>query len=55
MSIGMTPFWALYGYDALSFSDVMFGESKAPREKEWIHKNHDILRALKDNIATAQN
>ena len=55
ISIGMTPFWALYGYEALSFSDVMFGVSKAPREKEWIQENQDILRALKDNIATAQN
>ena len=33
----------------------MFGASKAPREKEWIQENQDILRALKDNIATAQN
>ena len=55
MSIGMTPFQALYGYDALSFSDIMFGASKAPRENEWIHENQDILWALKDIIATTQN
>ena len=55
ISIGMTPFQALYGYEALSFSDVMFGASKAPRAKEWIQENQDILRALKDNISTAQN
>jgi len=36
MSIGMSPFKALYGYDALSFADVMFGDSKAPRAKDWI-------------------
>ena len=51
----MTPFQALYGYDALSFSDIMFGASKAPRAKEWIQENQDILRALKDSVATAQN
>ena len=55
ISIGMTPFRALYGYEALSFFDVMFGASKAPRARDWIQENQDILRALKDNIATAQN
>ena len=54
MSIGMTPFRALYVYDALSFYDVMFGERKAPREKEWIQESQDILQALKENIATTQ-
>jgi len=33
MSIGMTPFCALYGYDALSFVDVVFGDSGAQRPK----------------------
>ena len=51
----MSPFRALYGYDALSFSDVIFGASKDPRAKEWIQENQDILRALKDNIATTKN
>eukprot|EP00253_Pinus_taeda_P005105 PITA_05105 len=55
MSIGMSPFYALYGYHPLSFADVMFGDSKAPRAKIWIQESQDILRALKDNMATAQN
>ena len=55
MSIGMSPFYALYGYHALSFVDVMFGASKAPRAKDWIQESQDILRALKDNMATSQN
>ena len=55
MSIGMSPFYELYGYHALSFVDVMFGASKAPRAKDWIQESQDILRALKDNMATAQN
>eukprot|EP00253_Pinus_taeda_P034426 PITA_34426 len=33
----------------------MFGASKAPRAKIWIQESWDILRALKDNMATAQN
>ena len=33
----------------------MFGASKAPRAKDWIQERQDILRALKDNMATAQN
>ena len=55
MSIGMSPFYALYGYNALTFADVMFGASKAPRAKDWIQESRDILRALKDNLSTTQN
>ena len=55
MPIDMTPFYALYGYHSLSFVDMMLGASKAPRAKDWIQESQDILRALKDNMATAQN
>ena len=55
MSIGMSPFYALYGYHAFSFVDVIFGARKAPRAKEWFQESQDILRALKDNLAIAQN
>ena len=55
MAIGMSPFYALYGYHPLSFVDVMFGDSKAPRARIWIQESHGILRALKDNMAIAQN
>eukprot|EP00253_Pinus_taeda_P027902 PITA_27902 len=34
---------------------MMFGDSKAPRAKIWIQESQDILRALNDNVATAQN
>jgi hypothetical protein len=34
MSIGMSPFRELYGYDAPSFVDLVFGESKAPKAKD---------------------
>lgn len=36
MSIGMTPLLALYGYDALTFADMVFGDSRAPGAKDWI-------------------
>eukprot|EP00253_Pinus_taeda_P019713 PITA_19713 len=34
---------------------MMFGDNKAPRAKTWIQESQDILRALKVNMATAQN
>eukprot|EP00253_Pinus_taeda_P014747 PITA_14747 len=43
MSIGMSPLYALYGYHLLSFVDVMFGDSKAPRAIIWIQESQDIL------------
>ena len=55
MSIGMSLFYALYRYHPLSFANVMFGASKDPRAKIWIQESQDILRALKDNMATTQN
>eukprot|EP00253_Pinus_taeda_P010070 PITA_10070 len=51
----MSPFYALYGYYPLSFVDVSFGDSRAPRAKIWIQESWDILQALKDNMATVQN
>lgn len=55
MSIGMSLFRALYGYDAPSFMDLAFGESTTPKAKDWIQESRDILRALKDNLQVAQN
>lgn len=33
MSIGMTPFRALYGYDALSFADIFLETAEPQRPK----------------------
>ena len=55
MSIKMTPFKALYGYEALSFADLAFGDSKAPKAKDWIQDSQDILKILKENLQVAQN
>ena len=55
MIIRMTPFWALYGYDASTFADRIFGDTRAPKAKEWIQEGQDILKILKENIQAAQN
>ena len=55
LSIRMTPFMALYGYEAPNFVDLIFGDCKAQKAKDWLQDNQDILRALKDNLQMAQN
>ena len=47
MSIGMTPFKALYGYEALNFADLVFGDNIEPKAKDWIQDSQDILKTLK--------
>jgi hypothetical protein len=34
MSIGMSPFRALYSYDPLTFAEIVFGDCRAPLAKE---------------------
>ena len=36
MPIRMTPFKALYGYEALDYADLAFADNRAPKEKDWI-------------------
>jgi hypothetical protein len=55
MSIGMSPFKALYSYDPLTFVEIVFGDSRAPIAKEWIQESQDILKELKDHLQRAQN
>jgi hypothetical protein len=38
MSIGMTPFRALYGYDTPILIDLVFGESRSPKAQGLDHK-----------------
>jgi hypothetical protein len=51
----MSPFRALYGYDAPSFVDLAFKDSRAPKAKDWLQESQDILRVLKENLQVAQN
>ena len=48
--IKMNPFMALYGYEAPNFADLIFGDCKAQKAKDWLQDNQDILRELKDNL-----
>ena len=55
MSIGMSPFKALYGYEATTFGDLIIQERKVPRAKDFIQQCIDIMKTLKDNLNHAQN
>ena len=50
MSIRMTPFKALYGYEAMDYADLAFGDSRTPKAKDWIQNSQDILKILKENL-----
>ena len=51
----MAPFKALYGYEALNFADLAFGDKRAPKENDWVQENQDIFRVVKENIQEAHN
>jgi hypothetical protein len=55
MSIGMKPFQALYVYDSPTLVDLVFGERRAPKAKDWIIESQEILKLLKKNLHMAQN
>ena len=50
MSIRMTPFKALDGYEALNFADLVLGENRAPKAKDWVQDSQDILKVVKENL-----
>ena len=33
----------------------IFGDSRAPKAKDWIEKSQEILKVLKDNLQVVQN
>ena len=55
MTIQMTPFMALYSYEAPNFLDLFLGDSRLPRACELLQESKDIVATLRDNIARAQN
>jgi hypothetical protein len=55
MSIRMSSFRALYRYDAPSFVDTMFGDSRVPGAKDWFEESRRILCAVKENLQVAHN
>ena len=50
MSIRITPFKALYGYEALNFGYLVFRDCRALKAKDWVQDSHDILKVLKENL-----
>lgn len=55
MSMQMSPFMALYGYEAPSFLRLLFGDSRVPKAKDLLQESQDIMRSLKENLQKAQN
>ena len=55
MSIGMYHFKSFYGYDASTFIDHIFYDSRDRKAKYWLKEIQDILKFLRDNFQVAQN
>ena len=55
MSIQMTPFRALYGYNALSFIDLLTSDVGVPHARDFLQERKYIIDSLRDNISKAQN
>jgi hypothetical protein len=55
MSIGMTPFQALYDYEVLIFANIACGDCRVPQVRGWLQDSQDLLRALKENMRVAQS
>jgi hypothetical protein len=55
MPIRMSPFRALYGYDAPSFIETVFGDNRVPGAKDWVEESQRILQSAKENLQLAQN
>ena len=51
----MSPFRELYGYDAHKFSDMIFGDIRAPKAKYWVEEIQKKFKLLKDNLQVTQN
>ena len=54
----MTPFKALYGYNALSFVDLIIcdfimSDFRAPHAGDFLQESKDIVDVLRDNISKA--
>ena len=54
-SIKMSPFKALYGYNAPSIKDQLDTNSKIPAARDLLKETEDVIRIVKDNLEVAQN
>ena len=55
MSIRMTHSKYLYGYEALNFANLIFGDNRECKDKDWVQDSQDILKVLNENLQEAQN
>jgi hypothetical protein len=55
MPIRMSPFKALYGYNAPSFVETVFGDSRVPGAKDSVEESQRILQLVRENLQTTQN
>ena len=55
MSIWMSHLKELYGYYAITFVDMIFGDSRDPKAKYWVEESQEILKLLKDKLQVAQH
>jgi hypothetical protein len=55
MSIHISPFRDLYGYDTPSFVETVFGDIKVHGAKDWIEESQRVLWAVKENMQATQN
>jgi hypothetical protein len=53
--IKMSPFTTLHGYDAPSFVDTVFGDSRVLGAKYWVEESYRILWEVKENLQENQN
>lgn len=51
--IKISPFMALYGYDAPNRIDLLIDDHRVPKENNFMQENQDIMKVLKNNIKFA--
>ena len=51
----LQPHEKIYSIYALKFSDMVLGDTRAPKAKYWVEESQEILNLLKDNLQVAQN
>jgi hypothetical protein len=51
----MSPFRELYGYDAPTFVETIFGDNRVLGAKDWVEESQRILREVNENLQATQN
>ena len=51
----MTPFQALYGYQAPNWKELVLNDTNVPEVRNQLRKSQKMIELLKDNLVTSQN